>query len=90
MIFRGIQVVWWGEWVGIRSLGPYPLLTGSVYLWRYCLGLFEIRRFAPDNIYAANFWCDACGYTRQQENGPYPSPDEVCPACGAVMEWEVL
>lgn len=42
------QLVWWGKWIGIRFLPPYPekgKFKGKVYKWRLALGLFEIRRW---------------------------------------------
>ena len=45
--------------------------------------------FASDHC-DVDFSCPQCGHWHRQEDGPFPSPDEVCPKCGGVMDYEVL
>jgi hypothetical protein len=42
-----VQFVWWGRWIGVRNIGPWPESTPlKVYTFRMALGIIEIRRFA--------------------------------------------
>lgn len=44
-----LEVLWWGRWIGLASLGPFPVRDpgrGCVYAWRVAVGVLELRWWA--------------------------------------------